>query len=591
MEKEKKKPLTGIFFPCTEAQKRKIKSNAAKCGLGQGEYILKRALGYEPKTVPPGAFFDFHDTLCKILDSPPTPDVEKAAIRVFDDDGITGTTFERPGFMEMQRLVEEGQIGAVVVKDLSRFGREQNYAGHYAQIVYPSYGVTFISLQEHVNSFTGEGMEIMPFYNIFNEMYASQTSQKIRQVWKVKSEHGERVSSVVAYGYKKSEDDPKQWVIDEPAALIVKKIYGLCLNGKGPQQIARQLEREKVLTPTAYYDTIGRKHSTKTPHNIYGWDESTIVHILENRQYTGCAVNFMTTTVSYKVHKIIYNPEEKQQIIPNMQEPIISEEQWLQVQEIRKNRIRPTATGRTGLFAGKVFCADCGSKLHFCAAKSLRPDQEFYRCANYKDGRGKCKIHYIRNVVLERIVLEAISDFVDFVRCYESVFLYMLAKKHDILHQMEYRKLKQFIEYGEKRIKDLDKLISGVYSDYKLGEIEEARYRRLMREYETEQRDLEPQVEKSKAELETFDQKAVDLRLLLKTVREQTDVKELTPALVNSLIERIEVHNNDKYDGHCHVKVDIYFTVVGMMNVPDEKEIQAMMEEMKNNPKSLKLVS
>ncbi|MBQ6184163.1 MAG: recombinase family protein [Clostridia bacterium] len=511
--------------------------------------------------------------------------------RFFSDDGITGTTFERPGFMEMQRLVEEGQIGAIVVKDLSRFGREQNYAGHYAQIVYPSYGVTFISLQEHVNSFTGEGMEIMPFYNIFNEMYASQTSQKIRQVWKIKSEHGERVSSTVAYGYKKSEDDPKKWVIDEPAALVVKKIYGLCLNGKGPGQIARQLEREKVLTPTAYYDTIGRKHSTKTPHNIYGWDESTIVYILENRQYTGCAVNFMTTTVSYKVHKTIYNPEEKQHIIPNMQEPIISEEQWLQVQEIRKNRIRPTATGRTSLFAGKVFCADCGSKLHFCAAKSLRPDQEFYRCANYKDGRGKCKIHYIRNVVLEKIVLEAISDFVDFVRCYEPVFLYMLAKKHDILHQMEYRKLKQFIEYGEKRIKDLDKLISGVYSDYKLGEIDEARYRRLMREYETEQRDLEPQVEKSKSDLETFDQKAVDLRLLLKTVREQTDVKELTPALVNSLIERIEVHNNDKYDGHCHVKVDIYFTVVGMMNVPDEKEIEAMMEEMKNNPKSLKLVS
>ena len=289
--------------------------------------------------------------------------------------------------------------------------------------------------------------------------------------------------------------------------------------------------------------------------------------------------------------KIIYNPEEKQQIIPNMQEPIISEEQWLQVQEIRKNRIRPTTTGRTSLFAGKVFCADCSSKLHFCAAKSLRPDQEFYRCANYKAGRGECKIHYIRNVVLERIVLEAISDFVDFVRCYEPVFLYMLAKKHDILHQMEYRKLKQFIEYGEKRIKDLDKLISGAYSDYKLGEIEEKRYRRLMKEYESEQYDLEPQVEKSKKELETFDQRSVDLRLLLKTVREQTDVKELTPALVNSLIERIEVHNNDKYDCHCHVKVDIYFTVVGMMNVPDEKEIQAMMEEMKNNPKSLKLVS
>ena len=380
-------------------------------------------------------------------------------------------------------------------------------------------------------------------------------------------------------------------MIDEPAALVVKKIYGLCLNGKGPQQIARQLEKEKVIIPTAYYDTIGRKHSTKTPHNIYGWDESTGVYILENRQYTGCAVDFMTTTVSYKIHKIINNPEEKQQSIPNMQEQILSDEQWLQVQEVRKNRIRPTATGRTSLFAGKVFCADCGSKLHFCAEKSLRPDQDFYRCANYKDGRGECNIHYIRNVVLERIVLEEISDFVDFIRCYEPVFLYMLAKKHNILQQMECRKLKQFLEYGEKRIKDLDKLISGAYSDYKLGEINEKRYRRLMKEYESEQYGLEPQVEKSKSELETFNQKTVDLRLLLKTVRAQTDINELTPALVNLLIERIEVHNNDKYDGHCHVKVDIYFTVVGMMSIPDEKEIQAMMEEMKNNPKTLKFVS
>lgn len=310
-----------------------------------------------------------------------------------------------------------------------------------------------------------------------------------------------------------------------------------------------------------------------------------------NRQYTGCAVNFKSTTVSYKVHKRINNPEDKIQIIPNMQEPIISEEQWLRVQEIRENRIRPTATGRISLFAGKVFCPDCGSKLHFCAAKSLRPDQEFYRCANYKSGQGKCKVHYIRNVVLEKIVLESISDFVDFVRCYEPVFLYMLAKKHDILHQMEYRKLKQFIEYGEKRIKDLDKLISGAYSDYKLGEIDEKRYRRLMKEYESEQNELESQVEKSKSELENFNQKSVDLRLLLKTVREQTDIKELTPALVNSLIERIEVHNNDKYDGHCHVKVDVYFTVVGMMSIPDEKEIKAMMEEMKNDPKKLKFVS
>ena len=509
----------------------------------------------------------------------------------FADDGVSGTTFNRPDFLRMERMIEAGEISTVIVKDLSRFGREQVEMGRLTQVVYPSLGVTFISLQENVNSRTGAGMEMMPFYNIFNEWYASQTSQKIRQVWKTKSEHGERVSSTVAFGYKRSDTDPKQWVIDEPAAEVVRRIYALCLDGKGPMQIAKLLQREKVLVPTAYYDSIGRKHSTPTPADIYGWDDSTIVHILSNRQYTGCAVNFMTTTVSYKVHKTVYNPEEKQQIIPDMQEAIISEDQWLRVQELRENRIRPTATGRTSLFSGKVFCADCGAKLHFCAAKSLTREQEHYRCANYKSGRGDCKIHFIRNVVLERLVLEAISDFVDFVRSYEPVFLYLLAKKHDVLRQMEHRKLVQLTESGEKRINDLDRLISGLYSDFKLGYLSEERYKKLMLQYENEQQELTERVRTAKEELASAEQKALDLRLLLKTVRELTDVKELTPTLVNSLIERIEVHNNDKYDGHCHVKVDIYFTVVGMMSIPDENEIRAMIEEVKNMPKSIKLVS
>ena len=244
----------------------------------------------------------------------------------FADDGVSGTTFNRPDFLRMERMIEAGEISSVIVKDLSRFGREQVEMGRLTQVVYPSLGVTFISLQENVNSRTGAGMEMMPFYNIFNEWYASQTSQKIRQVWKTKSEHGERVSSTVAFGYKRSDTDPKQWMIDEPAADVVRRIFALCLDGKGPMQIAKLLQREKVLVPTAYYDTIGRKHSTPTPADIYGWDDSTIVHILSNRQYTGCAVNFMTTTVSYKVHKTVYNPEEKQQIIPDMQEAIIPED-------------------------------------------------------------------------------------------------------------------------------------------------------------------------------------------------------------------------------------------------------------------------
>lgn len=509
----------------------------------------------------------------------------------FVDDGISGTSFERSGFQQMQKMAEEGKICRIIVKDLSRFGREQVEAGRLTQIVYPSLGITFISIQENVNSSTGDGMEMLPFYNIFNEWYAAQTSKKIRAVWQSKSDHGKRVSAQVPYGYIKDPNDWEKWLIDEPAAEVVRKIYDLCIAGKGPAQIAKRLELEKILLPSAYYASLGRKAKQHIPENPYYWDQKTVVRILENRQYTGCAVNFKTTTVSYKVHKKIHNPVEEQVIIPDMQEPIISEEQWLRVQELREHRRRPTKTGRTSLFSGLVYCPDCGAKLHFSAAKSLKRNQEFWRCANYKSGRGKCTVHYIRDVVLERIVLEAISDLADFVRCYESVFLYMLAKKNNAMRQKEYKRLEQAVENGTKRIAEIDRLIERVFEQNASGVLSDERFAVMLRKYEQEQKSLTAEVAESQQTLQNAEQQAVDLRLVLRTLREMTDIKELTPTIVNSLIERIEVHNNDKYDSHCHVKVDIYFTAVGMIDIPAEKEILAMMEEIRENPQNFKFVA
>jgi site-specific DNA recombinase len=509
----------------------------------------------------------------------------------FVDDGISGTSFERGGFQQMQKMVEEGKICRVIVKDLSRFGREMVEAGRLTQIVYPSLGVTFISLHENVNSTTGEGMEMLPFYNIFNEWYAAQTSKKIRAVWQSKAENGKRVSPTVPFGYVKDPDDKEKWLIDEPAAEVVRKIYALCLAGRGPSQIARQLEKEKILVPSAYYESVGRSHAQKVPTNPYSWDQKTVVGIIENRQYTGCAVNFKSTTVSYKVHKKIHNATEDYQIIPNMQEPIISEEQWLRVQELRKHRRRPTATGRASLFSGLVYCPDCGAKLHFCAAKSLKRNQEFWRCSNYKDGRGTCQIHYIRDVVLERIVLEAISSLADFVKCHEPVFLYMLAKKTNAMRQKEHKRLEQAVEQGTKRIAEIDRLIEKVFEQNAIGVLSDERFSKMLQSYEKEQKALTQEVADSRQTLEEAKQKATDLRLLLRTLREMTDISELTPRLVNSLIERIEVHNNDKSSGHCYVKVDIYFTAVGMIDIPTEQEILAMMEEIRTNPQDFRFVA
>ena len=497
----------------------------------------------------------------------------------FYDDGVSGTTFERPGFKEMEAMIEAGKVSTIIVKDLSRFGRNYLEVGRYLEIVYPTLGVKFIAIQENVDTLAGTGTEMMPFHNIFNEWYASQTSKKIRAVWAMKAANGKRIGSTVPYGYVKDKENREIWHIDESAAAVVRHIFALCLSGMGPLQIAKQLEREQILTPTAYFISVGRDTRNSMPANPYLWSDSSVDNILANRQYTGCAVNFKSTSVSYKVHKTVYKPEEEWQIIPNMQEPIIDENTWLRVQDLRKNKRRPTASGRKSLFSGLIFCPDCGAKLHFCAAKSLRPNQEFYRCANYKDGRGSCKIHYIRNVVLEQIVQTAVSDLADFVRNYEAVFLYMLSRKTEAEKKTELSAMRQRLTAAQNRISDIDRVISRLYEDNILGKISDERFSKMSAGYESEQKALEAEVAEIEQKLKGADKAGVDLRMLLKGLREFTEVKELTPELVNTLIQRIEVHNSDRSSGKIRVKVDIYFTAAGMIDLPTEKELEKLMQE------------
>ena len=507
----------------------------------------------------------------------------------FYDDGVSGTTFERPGFKQMQELVEAGKVATIIVKDLSRFGRNYLEVGNYLEVVYPTLGVNFIAIQENVETLDGKGTEMMPFHNIFNEWYAAQTSKKIRAVWAMKAANGKRISSTVPYGYVKDQDDHEKWYIDEPAAEVVRRIYDLCLAGCGPLQIAKQLEAEQVLIPSAYYQLVGRRSRNKAFDNPFHWDSSTVVHILENRQYTGCTVNFMTTSVSYKVHKTIYKPEDEWQIIPNTQETIIDENTWLRVQELRQSKRRNTKTGRRSLFSGLVFCPDCGAKLHFCASKSLKRNQEFFRCANYKDGRGSCKIHFIRNVVLEQIVLAAVSDLADFVRCYEPVFLFILAKQNQVSQQKELQATKARLEQSKKRVAEIDRVISRLYEDNVIGKLSDERFVKMSASYEQEQKNLELTITECEQILREADKDKVDLRMLMKGLREFTELKELTPEIVNTLIQRIEVHNSDRSTGKIRVQVDIYFTAIGLFTIPDEKELQKLMDDIRQNPQKYRL--
>ena len=485
----------------------------------------------------------------------------------------------------MQEMVERGEIGTIIVKDLSRFGREQVEMGRLTQMVYPSLGVTFIAIQENVNTSKGTGLEMMPFYNIFNEWYAEQTSKKIKAVWKSKAENGERVSSTIPYGYKKAEDDPKQWVIDEPAAKVVRHIFELCLAGLGPLKIAKQLESEEILTPTEYFYRNGKSVVNKRPANPYRWQPNSVAHILENMQYTGCAVNFKSGFVSFKVKKKVEYAPEDWQIIPNMQEAIIDVDTFERVQELRRHRRRNTATGKTSLFSGLVYCADCGSKLYFCASKSVKPNQEFHRCSAYKENRGTCSIHYIREVVLKEIVLEAIQKTACYVQNFEPVFLYQFAKQNTLGREQTIRRMKLKIEQNKKRIRDLDKLIERLYEDNVLGKISDDRFMRMSANYESEQKELLAAVESDEQTVRDMEREKIDLRLFLETMRECTDLKEMTPTLVNTLIKRIEVHSNTvDENGVKHVPVDIHFTAVGIINIPDTEEILQIMEEIRTKP-------
>ena len=511
--------------------------------------------------------------------------------RFFYDDGVSGTTFEREGFKEMEALVEAGGVSTIIVKDLSRFGRNYLEVGRYLEVIYPTLGVKFIAIQENVDTLEGTGTEMMPFHNIFNEWYAAQTSKKIRAVWAMKVANGKRIGSSVPYGYVKDPNDHEKWYIDEPAAEVVRKIYALFMGGKGPMQIANQLEDERIMCPTAYKFSAGRVGNHPAPANPYVWSSNTVARILDNRQYTGCTVNFKRTTVSYKAHKIIYKPENEWQIIPDTHEATIGESTWLRVHELRQNRRRPTATGRTSLFSGLVYCPDCGAKLHFSAAKSLKRNQEHFRCANYKSGRGECTIHFIRDVVLKQIVWEAVSGLADFVQNHQSVFLFMLAKQNVAVQKQELQAARNKLEQGRKRIKEIDALYARIYEDNAAGRISDERFARLSATYEAEQADLETSLTVLEQRLEDADKASVDLHMLLKGLREFTEVRELTPTIVNTLIRRIEVHNNEKKHSHGHVKVDIYFTAVGIIDLPTARELQAMMDEINTDARHHRLTA
>ena len=306
----------------------------------------------------------------------------------FIDDGVSGVTFDREGFNQMIAAIEAGKVKTVIVKDMSRLGRDYLKVGYYTEIFFAEKDVRYIAINDGVDSTKGDN-DFTPFRNLFNDFYSRDTSKKIRAVKKAKGQAGEHLGEP-PYGYIKDTNNKKKWIVDEEAAEVVKRIFDLCIAGNGPMQIAKALKADKVLTPKAY---LAKRRSKQQPENLYRWEDSSIVRILGQMDYCGHTVSFKTYSKSNKLKKRIETQKEQQLIFRDTHEAIIDEAVWLRVQELRENRRRPTKAERQGFLSGLVFCSDCGSKLHFSTGKGVTPEQDCYRCAKYKSNTGDCTIH------------------------------------------------------------------------------------------------------------------------------------------------------------------------------------------------------
>ena len=487
----------------------------------------------------------------------------------FIDDGVSGVTFDRPGWNEMIRLAEAGKVQTVIVKDMSRMGRDYLKVGYYTESFFAERDIRYIAINDGVDSDKGDN-DFTPFRNLFNDFYARDTSKKIRTVMRAKGNAGEHLCTNPPYGYMKDPADKKKWIVDEEAAEIVKRIFDLCIAGKGPMQIAKLLTAEHILTVKAHY---AQRAGKPLPEKPYHWDPKSVAGILERPEYTGCTVNFKTYSKSHKLKKRLYNVPENQRIFPNTQPAIIDEQVFVRVQELRENKRRPAKQAeRQGLFSGLLYCADCGSKLHFATGKNMTPQQDCYRCSRYKSNTGDCTMHFIREETLKLFVLQRIFDvtalFFDDAMAFEEA----AKKQHFQEAEKEAQKRKREIAQAEKRIAELDRIFKRIYEDDISGTISHERFLKLSTDYEAEQRELTEQVKTWREVVEIFEQDRSDFDSFAAIVRKYVGIRELTPTIVNEFVKKIIVHAPDKSSGHRRQKIELVWNFIGEVNLPGDDQ-------------------
>lgn len=487
--------------------------------------------------------------------------------KIYKDDGYSGTSFKRPGFQEMLGDIEAGRVSMVVVKDMSRFGRNYLEVGLYTEIRFPEMGVRFIAVNDGVDSEDQNSNDFTPFRNIINEWYAKDTSKKIRAVFRNKGMSGQRLSTNAPYGYTRAEDG--HLLIDEETAPVVELIFQLCVEGNGPGKIARMLKERGIPTPgTIEFQRTGRTRRYH-PDAPCRWTPDTIADILEQDAYLGRTTNFKTAKLSYKSKKKITNPPEKWVVIENTHKAIIDPETWEIVQKARAQRRRPTKMGEMGMFSGLAYCADCGAKLYHCRTASWTHEQECYTCANYRN-RKQCSAHYIRAVVLERLVLQNLQRVVAYAQEDEDEFVRRVMENKTAVQRAEQEQAKRLLEKQERRINELDAIIQRLYEDHVMGKLNDERFTKLSEGYEKEQADLKQSVDNLRAIVNAAETQAVNVQSFLKIVKKYTEPTELTPAILREFVEKVVVHAPDKSSGHRVQRIDVHYTFIGEIDLSPE---------------------
>ena len=486
----------------------------------------------------------------------------------FLDDGISGVTMDRPGFVEMIRQLEQGKAAAVFVKDLSRLGRNYIEVGRLTEEFFPDHDIRLVAVSDNIDTAEGEN-ELAPIRNLFNEWYARDISKKRRISNKIKGNAGEPMGQP-PYGYIKDPNDPKHWIVDDEAAQVVRRVYSMTLEGFGTEQIAAQLEKDDILTPRAYWLTKGIKRPGKGKQQPpTKWNSSTITKILSLQEYCGDILNFKTYSKSYKNKKRIDNDRENWVVFQDVHEAIIERAVYEQVQQKRgKIRKRRTNNGEHNMFSGLLVCADCGSNLHFHFNQG-NPEIKYFNCSNYKGNRGTCtSTHYVRVDFLEEVVLGEIRRLTKFASLYEDEFVKAVIGHSQQAEQTD-RKLKEKeLKTLLARDEELDGLFERIYEDNVSGKLSDDRFAKMSRRYEDEQKELSEKIKKLRSEIEKQSSRSMTTDMFIGLVHKYTRARKLTPRMLNELIEKIEVFNAEKIDGVWEQRLRIHYNCVGTIEIP-----------------------